>query len=500
MRQDKRFIAVDLGAESGRVMLGILLGQRMRLEQVYRFDNRPLFVDKSIRWNFDYLFSQVLSGLAVAMMRCAERPWGIGVDSWGVDFGLLDEAGRLIEQPCCYRDSRTNGMMERAFELMDKRLIYQNTGLQFLQFNTIYQLLAMRLAGSESLTRARHLVFMADLLSYHLCGEIFGEYTLASTSQLMNMRTGWWAVEIFDRLSLPLEIMPDIVPAGTVVGRLNETVREKLRCEPIDVIAVASHDTASAVAAVPASGVDWAFLSSGTWSLMGVELNEPIINDRTFRYGLTNEGGFEGKILLLKNITGLWLLQECRRQWQKEGFELSYDQLVALAESAEPFTAFIDPDYHGFLPPGDMPGKINHFLAERGQKRIADKGRMVRTILEGLAFKYRWVMERLEEVTGRAVRCLHVVGGGIKNELLCQFASDATGKLVIAGPVEATATGNILIQAKATGLIKTLDEARAMGRNSFGLKQYRPRDVLSWQQYYKEWLLRAGVNENEANR
>ncbi|MHC4426861.1 MAG: rhamnulokinase, partial [Planctomycetota bacterium] len=369
MAEVKKYIAVDLGAESGRVMVGSVSADKLVLEEIHRFSNGPIEEDGSLRWDFDRLLSEVKVGIGKAAKAAGAQVWGIGIDSWGVDFGLLDADGKLIENPYHYRDSQTDGMKEKAFELMSKREIYESTGLQFLQFNSLYQLLAMRLNNSVALAKAANLIFIADLFSYYLCGKVFGEYTLASTSQFMDMRTSQWSKEVLDRLSLPMDIMPKVVEPGTVVGSLTAEIGNKLGCGPIPVIAIGSHDTASAVVAVPAAGdADWAYLSSGTWSLMGVEVPRAIVNDKTFEYEFTNEGGVENTIRLLKNIMGLWPMQECRRQWQREGTDLSYPELAALAEKAEPFARHIDVDYSGFLAPGDMPKRINEYLAETGQE------------------------------------------------------------------------------------------------------------------------------------
>ena len=487
MAEVKKYIAVDLGAESGRAMIGSVSTERIDLEEVHRFSNGPVEENGSLRWDFDRLLSEVKAGIGKAAQEAGTEVAGIGVDSWGVDFGLLGADGKLIEKPYHYRDSRTNGMMEKAFELMGKREIYDSTGIQFMQLNSIYQLLAMRLADSDVLAKTKKLIFIGDLFSYYLCGIGFGEYTLASTSQLMDMRTGKWSQDIFDKLSLPIEIMPDIVMPGTVVGQLTKPIADELGCGQIPIIATGSHDTASAVVAVPGSpAADWAYLSSGTWSLMGVEVPEAIVNDKTFKFEFTNEGGVENTIRLLKNIMGLWLVQECKRQWERGGIELSYPELTDMAQEAEPFANHIEVDCSGFLAPGDMPKRINDYLAETGQETIEDKGQMIRTILEGLAFKYRLVLERIEEVIGKKVGCLHIVGGGMQNELLNQFAANATGKKVIAGPAEATATGNVLMQAKATGQINTLSEARQIVRNSFELKEYLPQDAPLWYKQYKK--------------
>ncbi|UCF00406.1 MAG: rhamnulokinase [Planctomycetota bacterium] len=490
MRHEKRYIAVDLGAESGRVMLASVSEDRLVLEEIHRFSNGPIEERGSLRWGFKRLLSEIKTGIGKAAKAANGRVTGIAVDSWGSDFGLIGADGRLLENPYHYRDTRTKGMMQEAFKLMDKREIYENTGVQFMQLNNLYQLLSMRMANSDVLAKAKYLIFTADLYSYHLCGRVYSEYTLASTSQMMDMRTGQWAKDIFDKLSLPIEIIPNIVRSGTVVGRLTDEVAKEIGCEPIEVIAVGSHDTASAVAAVPAGertlGNNWAYISSGTWSLMGVEVPRAIINEKTFNYQFTNEGGVENTIRLLKNIMGLWLVQECRRQWHGEGVDLSYRQITNMAKEAQPFVAYIDPDYSRFFSPGDMSKRINDYLTETGQKPIDDKGQMIRVILESLAFKYRSVMDAIENITKQPLEVLHIVGGGIQNEMLCQFAANATGKKVITGPIEATAIGNILMQAKATGQIKSLAELREIVRNSFELKEYQPKDKKLWNQQYEK--------------
>jgi sugar (pentulose or hexulose) kinase len=486
MAEAKKYIAVDLGAESGRVMIGSISVDKLALEEVHRFSNGPTEEAGTLRWDFEGLLEEIKTGIVKAVKQARGEISGIGVDSWGVDFGLLDTDGKLIEKPYHYRDSRTNEMLDKAFELMGKREIYESTGIQFMQLNSLYQVLAMRLGNSDALSKTKQLIFIGDLFSYFLCGEAFGEYSLASTSQMMDMKTGQWSKAIFDELSLPMDIMPDIVETGTVVGKLTETIAQELGCDQIPVIATASHDTASAVAAVPAEqDNNWAYLSSGTWSLMGVEVSRAIVNDKTFQYEFTNEGGVENTIRLLKNIMGLWLMQECRRQWQREGVELSYTEMTDMAKKAEPFARHIEVDYSGFLAPGDMPERINGYLAETGQKTIDDKGQMMRVILESLALKYRVIMERIEDITGQNIDCLHIVGGGIQNELLCQFTANAIGKKVIAGPIEATASGNLLIQAKAAGQIKTLAELRKIVRNSFELKEYQPQEASLWDEQYK---------------
>jgi rhamnulokinase len=484
MAQNANYIAVDLGAESGRVMLGRVAHGKLGLEPVHRFANGPIQEQDSLRWDFDRLMTEIKTGIGLAAGKADSPVKGIGVDTWGVDFGLLGTDGRLLEKPYHYRDSRTNGMMEKTFARMAKREVYENTGIQFMQLNSLYQLLAMRLANPDVLAKADKLLFMADLFSYFLCGRPFGEYTLASTSQMMDMKTGRWSKAIFKELSLPLEIMPHVTRPGTVVADLTPEVAKEIGCGRIPLIAVGSHDTASAVLGVPGQGDRWAYLSSGTWSLMGVEIPQAIVNDKTFAYEFTNEGGVENTIRLLKNIMGLWLVQECKRQWQREGQDLSYGDLTAMASKAKPFFGYVDCDNSDFLAPGDMPARINKCLSETGQRPTQDKGQMVRLVLESLALKYRTVLNAIEDVTGISIETLHIVGGGIQNELLCQFTADATGRRVVTGPIEATASGNILMQAKATGQLKSIDEARQVVRHSFEMKEYKPQNTARWEQQY----------------
>jgi rhamnulokinase len=486
MADNANYIAVDLGAESGRVMLGRIADGRLNLEQVHRFGNGPVQEQGTLRWDFRKLLTEIKTGIGKAAKAADGKVAGIGVDTWGVDFGLLGADGKLLENPHHYRDSRTNGMMEKAFAIMPKRRVYENTGIQFMQLNSLYQLLAMRLAKSEVLAKTDRLLFVADLISYFLCGKVFGEYTLASTSQMMDMKTGKWSKPIFDELALPIKIMPKVIMPGAVVANLTSSVAKEIGCGKIPVIAVGSHDTASAVLGVPASGDKWAYLSSGTWSLMGVELPSAIVNDKTFQYEFTNEGGVENTIRLLKNIMGLWLVQECKRQWQREGQDLSYGELTQMATKAKPFFGYINCDNSDFLGPGDMPARINKCLSDTGQKATQDKGQMVRLVLESLALKYRRVLSAIEDVTGSTVNVLHIVGGGIQNELLCQFTADATGKKVITGPIEATASGNILMQAKATGQVQSIAEARAVIRSSFEMKEYHPQNTAQWEKQYSK--------------
>jgi len=485
MSDSRNYVAIDLGAESGRVMVGTLSDGKLTLNEIHRFANGPIEQDGSLRWDFDRLMTEIKAGLRKAL-GAGQGAASIGIDTWGVDFGLLDARGRLIENPYHYRDKRTDGMMDAAFALMPKDEIYKHTGIQFMQLNSLFQVLALKTQHPDVLAKTSHLLFMPDLITYNMTGEVSVEYTIASTSQIMDMGTGQWSKAVLKALDLPQSILPKVVPPGSPKGVLKKDLAKDLGTEPIPVIAVGTHDTASAVAAVPATtDKPWAYLSSGTWSLMGVESPKAVINQTTSELSFTNEGGVEGTIRVLKNIMGLWLVQECRRHWAGQGQELDYSQLTEMSANAKPFQAVISMEYGDFLAPGRMPEKINAFLRTTGQAEIADKGQMVRVVLESLALRYARVMAWLEQLTGRTIEVLHVVGGGIKNELLNQFTADATGKTVVTGPVEATVIGNILMQAKATGQIKSLAEGRAIVARSFETKTYRPKDRKAWQAFGK---------------
>ena len=488
MENDKKYIAVDLGAESGRVMLGGVGEGHLELQEIYRFSNDLIEEGGALKWDFKAIFDGVKEGIGRSVRQAKGRVTGIGVNSWGVDFGLLDKNGQLRENPYHYRDKRTDGMPAQAFAIMERDEIFENSGIQFMPLNSLYQLLALKMERPEVLKRVEKLLFMADLVSYFLTGKIYAEYTLASTSQMMDMRKGEWSQVIFDRFGLPLHIMPDVVQAGTLAGRLTDSICQELSVAPIKVFAVGSHDTAGAVAAVPGVGEDWALISSGTWSVMGVEIDKPIINDHALKYGFTNEGGVEGTIRFLTNLAGLWPLQQCRKHWQSEGKDLSYRELVELARQAEPFAAFLNPGAEGLFRPGNMPIKINEYLKKTGQDQINDKGQIVRVILEGLALQYVKVVRAIETIREKTIEVIHVVGGGSRNEILCQFTADATGKIVITGPAEATAMGNILMQAIADGQIESVSQGREIVRRSCQLKTYLPRDTESWAGHYQKWI------------
>jgi rhamnulokinase len=482
-----RFLAFDLGAESGRGIVGTLESDRMSLQEVHRFANPNGRMLGHLHWNLLAQWEELKTGLRKAVAATDGPLSGIGIDTWGLDFGLVDRTGQILGNPFMYRDSRTDGMMQRVFQRVPREEVFAATGVQFIQINTIYQLMAMKEAGSPLLEVAERLLFIPDLFNYLFTGIQKSEFSFATTSQLYDPARRRWAVELMDRLGLPSRIMPEVVPSGTVLGPISNDVAEECGTRPLPLIAPATHDTGSAVAAVPAEGEGWCYISSGTWSLMGVELPSPVINQKTLRYNYTNEGGVGFSIRLLKNIMGLWLVQECRRQWQREGQEHSYAELTRMAESAPAFKAVIDPDHAPFLGPGQMPAKIEEFCRRTKQPPPADKGQFVRTCLESLALAYRRTLEGLEDVIGRRIERIHIVGGGGQNRLLNQMTADACGRQVLVGPVEATAMGNLLVQAMAVGQVESLAEIRAIVRNSFPVERYEPRDSAQWQKAYERF-------------
>ncbi|HSR31826.1 MAG TPA: rhamnulokinase family protein [Anaerolineae bacterium] len=488
MKHTAKFLAFDLGAESGRAVVGHLDGGKLRLEELYRFSNGPVRVLHSLHWDVLRLWTEIKHGLALAAKSYGGDLASVGLDTWGVDFGLLAADDSLLGNPYHYRDSRTDGMMEAAFEIVPRDEIYRQTGIQFMQLNSLFQLLAMVRADSPVLAAADTFLTMPDLFNFWLSGRKANEFTIATTTQCYNPRTGGWARELLARLDIPSHIFGEIVPPGTVLGSLRAAVAEETGSRRIPVVASAAHDTASAVAAVPATGSDYIYLSSGTWSLMGIESKDPIINQVSLAYNLTNEGGVENTFRFLKNIMGLWLVQECRREWARAGESYSYDDLTAMAAEAPAFGPLVSLSDSRFLPPGDMPGRIQAFCSETGQHVPESRGEIVRCALESLALEYRSVAEGLDEMVGRRLPTLHIFGGGSRNKLLNQFAADATGRTVVAGPVEATAIGNLLVQALALGQIANLAEGRALVRRSFPVETYVPHDTADWDQAYGRYL------------
>ena len=449
-RHTANFVALDLGAESGRAILGRFDGRQLSLSEVHRFPNGPIRVPGkdgrvSLHWDALRLWDEVKQGIAAA---AREGPLaGIGVDAWGVDFGLLNRSGRLTGNPYHYRDSRTDGMLAEAFARLPRDQIFEQTGIQFLQINSLYQLMAMALSRAPELTAAATLLPMPNLFNYWLTGQAVCEFSIATTTQCYDPRLGTWARPLLAAMEIPIDIFPEITPPGTVLGPLQPSVVEEVGLSPVPVIAPACHDTGSAAAAVPALGSDFAWISSGTWSVMGAELLQPVITPQSLAYDFTNEGGAGGSFRFCKNITGLWLLQECRRTWAGQGDVRSYAEWTEMAAGASPFLSVIDVDEADFAKPGDMPERIRAYCRRTGQSVPGEKGALVRCILEGIALKYRLVLERLEVMLGHSLEPIHIVGGGTQSRLLSRFTADATGRTVITGPIEATAAGNILVQA-----------------------------------------------------
>ena len=482
MSPTRHYLAIDLGASSGRVMLGRWDGVRFQLEGLHRFANGPVNILE--HWYSDVLrlWTEIKTGLARYAAQHDAPLAGIGLDTWGVDYGLLDSAGNLLGNPYHYRDSRTNGILEHAFARVPRHRIFEETGIQFIQFNTLFQLYSMVLKADPQLAAADTLLMLPDLFHYWLTGRKACEYTIASTSQMLASRERTWAIALLTALGIPARILPPLVAPGTALGDLLPAVRDEtgLR-QPVPVIAVASHDTASAVAAIPDLDADSVYISSGTWSLMGIEVKHPIITDETLALNFTNEGGVANTIRFLKNIAGLWLVQESQRHWQREGHAYTWDELLALADEAPPFRSLVDPDAPDFLSPGDMPSAIRAYCRRTGQPVPESVSAVVRCCLESLALKYRLVLDSLERLAGHRLHTIRVVGGGSQNHLLCQFTADACERPVVAGPVEATALGNIMVQAIATGHLPDVASGRRAVAASVPRHRFEPQTSAAWQ-------------------
>lgn len=478
MSEQASFLACDLGAESGRVMLGTSRHGRLDLREVSRFQNGPLDVGGSLRWDFETLWQHVKAGLSAV---ASERVASIGVDTWGVDYGLVAADGTLVEPPFHYRDHRTDGMVSRVLDLVGRDRLYDTTGIQCIPVNTIYQLRAAVEQSPSVFDRAEWLLTMPDLINQRLTGRAVCEFTNATTTQCVNAHTRTWAMDVIEAIGVPTRLFGEIVEPGTTVGHVLDNVVPGLAGTPV--VAPASHDTGSAVAAVRASG-DTAFLSSGTWSLLGTEVPAPVITTRGRDLNFTNEGGVAATTRLLKNIAGLWLLQACRRQWAADGETASYDALVLAArDDARPFRTLIDVDDPSFLNPANMPAAIADYARRTSQPVPQSAPALTRCIFESLALRYREVTGMIEELTGLPIRTIRLVGGGARNTLLAQFTADATGRTVLAGPVEAAALGNVAVQMVATGHAASIDAAREVIERSFPTTRYEPRDTDAWERH-----------------
>ena len=484
MATEKCMLSFDLGASGGRAVLGSYDGSCIRMEELHRFTNDPVHLGRTMYWDVLRLFHEMKQGLLKAR---GHNIASIGTDTWGVDFGLLDADGCLLENPVHYRDRRTVGMSGTAFQKISREELYRITGNQIMEINTVFQLLALRQQRPELLARTKTLLLMPDLLNYFLSGEKKTEYSIASTTQMLDAHRRTWSNEVLTALDLPTHILTDIVPTATPIGRMTEELSVELGMGRPDIIAVAGHDTQSAMAGVPTGEEDFIFLSCGTWSLLGTELREPIINETSATCNITNEGGCCGRISFLKNLIGLWLIQESRRQWMREGREYSYGELEQMAAAAPTQRCFIRPDDPAFLPSGDMPLRIRAACERTGQPVPESVGEVVRCIDESLALSYRAALTEIETCTGKHYDKIYLIGGGVQSRLLAQLTADACGRTVLAGPIEATVLGNIALQLIAAGEVKDLAEARALIRASSDITAYEPKNTDQWDAHFEKW-------------
>lgn len=470
----KTVLAVDLGAESGRVMAVHFDGQQLAFEELHRFSNGAVMVRGTLYWDFLRLWSEIQAGIEEGRQF---NPAGIGVDTWGVDFGLLDRNGHLLGNLVCYRDGRTEGMMEAVFDRLPQEQVFARTGIQFMRINTLYQMMSLVASDSPQLKAADTFLMSPDLLNYWLTGEKVCEYSIASTSQMLDAETKTWAADLLDTLKIPGHIFPDVVPPGTVLGAY----------EGIPVIAPGCHDTASAVVAVPTETAAYGYISSGTWSLVGLEVARPFLGPDALAANVTNEGGVNNTIRLLSNVVGLWLVQQCRATWQHAGNDYDYGTLVEMAQAAPPLTAFINPNAPQFLAPGDHPAYVCDFCQQTNQPIPQNEGAIIRVLLESLALEYRAVFDRLTALTGKPIEIIHIVGGGTQNRLLNQLTANALSRPVITGPIEATVMGNALTQLIALGELTDLPEARRLVAQSTRLERYEPQDTTVWEAAYQQY-------------
>ncbi|HWQ96831.1 MAG TPA: rhamnulokinase family protein [Clostridia bacterium] len=478
----RNLLAFDLGASNGRAMLARFDGERMTLTELHRFENPMIEQDGAHHWDAAFLLAQLKQGFRACKDATNGQIDCFGIDTWGVDFGLLDESGALIENPRCYRDA-TDEEMLAAWQIASKREIFERTGIAAMNFNTIYQLVRRVREADPALQKAKSLLLMPDLLGYLLTGEMKSEYTNVTTTNLYSAARQAWDVELIEKLDIPQEIFTPIDRAGTLRGRLTQKIADELGVSQIPFAAVGTHDTASAVAAIPGEG-SFAFCSSGTWSLFGIETDEPLLGDAIYHANFSNEGTVQGGFRPLKNIMGQWIMQECRRDWVKSGSELSWQEIDELTTNAEPFAAIIDPDDAPFFSAGDMYGKIVRFCEKTGQTPPKTSGEVARCVYESLALKYRWALEWLEKMKGERIDTLNITGGGIGNKLLCQMTADALDRRVIAGPAEGSAMGNALLQAMALGEISDIAEARYVVRCSVEPCVYEPNHTKAWEDAY----------------
>ncbi|MBQ7580555.1 MAG: rhamnulokinase [Clostridia bacterium] len=481
----KRVLAFDFGASSGRAIIGKYENGIVSLEEVHRFSNDPVTVNGVMYWDVLRLFHEIKQGILKA--KNAGGFDSIGIDTWGVDFGLIDSNGNLLGNPVHYRDRRNSGMIAIAEKLMPKREIYEKTGIQFLEFNTLYQLLSLKENDPETLRRADKILFMPDLFSYFLTGNAVSEYSVATTSQMIDVNSGKWDKDLLEMVGISEEKFAPIVKSGTVVGMLRDEICEELGLKSVPVIAVCGHDTQSAISAVPKAQGDIAFISCGTWSIFGTELSKPVVNDTTYEMSVTNEGGFGDAIGFVKNIAGLWLIQESRRQWKKEGSDYSFADLEKAALESESFRCFIDPDDPIFASPGNMPQRVKDYCKKTGQPVPETVGEIMRCMYESLAMKYRLVFEKIKKCVAKDYDTINMIGGGTKDTLLCKMTAGACNTKVVAGPVEATALGNVCVQLIACGELDGISQARETIAQCETLKTYEPADADKWEKAFERF-------------
>ena len=482
-RKIQVYLAIDLGAESGRIMAGIWDGLRLRLEELHRFANGPVALGETIRWDVLRLWTEIQHGLLLAGKKYGKQIVSVGADTWGVDFVLLNKQEEILGQPYHYRDARTNGLMEKTFKKVLRTEIYAQSGLQFMEINSLYQLLAWQKHSPKILAAADTLLFMPDFLHWCLCGAKRAEFTIASTSQFLHPIKRSWSLTLLKKLGLPVHFLPEIVQPGTELGLIRGSLAERTDLAGVRVVAPPSHDTASAVAGVPTASKgkpDWAYISSGTWSLMGVEVKQAALSARALELNMTNEGGADGTYRLQKNIMGLWLVQQCKRSFEAAGRRFDYGQIAQMAAEAKPLLSLVNLNDPRLLNPSDMPKAIQTFCRETKQTVPKTDGELARCCYESLALKYRETLGSLEELTGNQIEVIHVVGGGSQNKLLNQFTADACQRPVLAGPVEATAMGNLLTQVRASGELGSLAEMREVVRRSSMVELFEPDPAPAW--------------------
>ncbi len=486
------YLAVDLGASSGRVVAGEFTGQRLKLEEVSRFENGGVLANDRMYWNLLGLWGHIKEGLRAACTKYGDRIVSVGVDTWGVDFGLLNEQDELMGNPYHYRDRRTEGILDKAFEVVSRDEIFAATGLQFMPFNTLFQLFAMKRQGSPMLDSAKSLLMMPDLFHWLLSGEKSNEYTDATTTQFLDPQQNNWAFSLLERFGIPGHLLGPVTPPGTRLGPIQSNVASEIGSSGVQVVLPGTHDTASAVMAVPAKSTpgkkpNWCYISSGTWSLMGVEVPGPVVTAKCRELNFTNEGGVGGTIRLLKNIAGLWLVQQCRAAWQRSGRQYDWGQLTQAAQASPALGAVVNPDDARFVAPDHMPEALQGYCRETGQPVPESDGAVVRCALESLALRYRMVVGYLEQLIDGPLETIHIVGGGTQNELLCQMTADACNRRVVTGPIEATAIGNVMMQAVSSGDVGSIAEAREVIRASFPMKEFVPTNPDPWDQAYERF-------------